>query len=117
MLLPVPALLALAAALLRGGSLRHLAALPFCGSTYIFTSLAVQVLIYMPFVRTSALGLRWGGVIYIVTVCLTLAGALRNWSLGTAVRIATLGLALNAIAITANGGYMPVNVGALRAVH
>ena len=117
MLLPVPALLALAAALLRGGSLRHLAALPFRGSTYIFTSLAVQVLIYMPFVHTSALVLRWGGVIYIVTVCLALAGALRNWSLGTAVRMATLGLALNAIVITANGGYMPVNVGALRAVH
>jgi hypothetical protein len=44
MLLPVPALLALAAALLRGGSLRHLAALPFRGGTFILTSLAVQIL-------------------------------------------------------------------------
>jgi hypothetical protein len=117
MLLPVPALLALAAALLRGGSLRHLAALPFRGSTFIFTSLAIQVLVYMPFVRTSPLVLHWGGLIYIVALGLALAGVLRNWSLGTPVRLATLGLALNAIVIAANGGYMPVNVAALRAVH
>jgi hypothetical protein len=117
MLLPVPALLALTAALLRGGSLRHLAALPFRGSAFIFTSLAIQVLIYMPFVRTSPLVLHWGGLIYIVALGLALAGALRNWSLGAPVRLATLGLALNAIVITANGGYMPTNVAAMRAVH
>src|ERR687883_790568 len=104
MLLAVPALLALVAALLRGGSLRHLAALPFRGGTFIFTSLAIQVLIYMPFVRTSPLVLHWGGLIYIVTLGLALAGVLRNWSLGTPMRLATLGLALNAIVITANGG-------------
>jgi hypothetical protein len=116
MLLPVPALLALAAALLRGGSLRHLAALPFRGGTFIFTSLAIQVLVYIPFVRTSPLVLHWGGLIYIVTLGLALAGVLRNWSLGTPVRLATLGLALNAIVIAANGGYMPVSVAALHAV-
>jgi hypothetical protein len=117
MLLPVPALLALAAALLRGGSLRHLAGLPFRGSTFIFTSLAIQVLIYMPFVRTFPLVLHWGGLIYIVTLGLALAGVLRNWSLGTPVRLATLGLAFNAIVITANGGYMPASVAALHTVH
>jgi hypothetical protein len=117
MLLPVPALLALAAALLRGGSLRHLAALPFRGGTFIFTSLAIQILIYMPVLRTSAPVLHWGGYIYMVTVCLVLAGALRNWSLGTPVRLATLGLTLNAIVITANGGYMPASLAAMRAVH
>ena len=47
--------------LLRGGSLRHLAALRFRGGTFIFTSLAVQLLLYMPFLRTSAPVLRWGG--------------------------------------------------------
>ena len=117
MLLPVPALLALVTALLRGGSLRHLAALPFRGSTFIFTSLAIQVLVYMPFVRTSPLVLHWGGLIYIVALGLALAGVLRNWSLGTPVRLATLGLALNAIVITANGGYMPSSVAALHALH
>jgi Family of unknown function (DUF5317) len=117
MLLPVPALLALTAALLRGGSLRHLAALRFRGGTFIFTSLAVQLLLYMPFLRTSAPVLRWGGFIYIVALGLALAGALRNWSLGAPVRMATLGLAFNAIVITANGGSMPVNVAAMRAVH
>jgi hypothetical protein len=117
MLLPVPALLALAAALLRGGSLRHLAALPFRGSAFIFTSLAIQVLIYMPVLRTSPLVLHWAGLIYIVALGLALAGVLRNWSLGTPVRLATLGLALNAIVITANGGYMPTDLAAMRAVH
>jgi hypothetical protein len=117
MLLVVPALLALAAALLRGRSLRHLAALPFRGGAFIFTSLAIQVLIYMPVLRTSTPVLHWGGLIYIVALGLALSGALRNWSLGTPVRMATLGLAFNAIVITANGGYMPVNVAALHAVH
>jgi Family of unknown function (DUF5317) len=117
MRLPVPALLALAAVLLRGGSLRHLAALPFRGGTCIFTSLAIQLLIYMPVLRTSALVLRWGGLIYIVALGLALAGVLRNWSLGTPVRLATLDLALNAIVITANGGYMPASVAALHTLH
>ena len=117
MLLPVPALLALVAALLRGGSLRHLAALPFRGGTFIFTSLAIQVLVYMPFVRTSPLVLHGAGLIYIVALGLALAGVLRNWSLGTPVRLATLGLALNAIVITANGGHMPTDLAAMRAVH
>jgi hypothetical protein len=117
MLLPVPALLALAAALLRGGSLRHLAALPFRGSTFIFTSLAIQLLVYMPFIRTSPLVIHWSGLIYIIALGLALAGALRNWSLGTPVRLATLGLALNALVIAANGGSMPVSVAAMRAVH
>src|SRR5918911_4395059 len=115
MLLPVPALLALAAALLRGGSLRHLAALPFRGGTFIFTSLAIQLLIYMPVLRTSPLVLHWGGLIYIAALGLALAGALRNWSLGTPVRVATLGLALNALVITANGGNIALNAARLAA--
>ncbi len=48
MLLIVPVVIATLAALLRGGSLRHLATVPVRGSGFIFASLAIQVLLYMP---------------------------------------------------------------------
>lgn len=116
MLLLIPALLALIAALVRGGSPRYLAALPVRGSGLIIASFVIQVLLYLPPLRDSALAARWGGVIYVAAMALALAGALRNWRLGWALRLAMLGLALNALVIACNGGYMPVNGGAMRAV-
>src|SRR5947209_3494086 len=116
MLLIVPSVIATLAALLRGGSLRHLAALPVRGSGFIFASFAIEVLLYMPPFHGSADIVRWGGAIYIGALAFALIGALRNWHLGVAARIATLGLALNATVIALNGGHMPVNVAAVRAV-
>jgi Family of unknown function (DUF5317) len=116
MLLIVPVVIATLAALLRGGSLRHLATLPVRGSGFIFASLAIQVLLYMPPFHGSAVIVRWGGAIYIGALALALIGALRNWHLGVAARIALLGLALNAIVIVFNGGHMPVNAVAMRRV-
>lgn len=116
MLLASPVLIALAAALLRGGSLRHLAAVPLRGSTFILCSLALQVALYLPMLQRSTLAAHWGGVIYVVALSLSLIGALRNWRLGMAARVATLGLALNALVIVANGGHMPVNAAAMSAV-
>jgi Family of unknown function (DUF5317) len=115
-LLIVPLVIATLAALLRGGSLRHLATVPVRGSGFIFASLAIQVLLYLPPFYNSAAIVRWGGAIYIGALALALIGALRNWHLGVAARIATLGLALNAIAIVSNGGHMPVNAVAMRSV-
>jgi len=116
MLLIVPVVIATLAALLRGGSLRHLATVPVRGSGFIFASLAIQVLLYMPPFHSSAVIVRWGGAIYIGAHALALIGALRNWHLGGAARIATLGLALNTIVIVCNGGHMPVNAVAMRSV-
>jgi hypothetical protein len=48
LLLLIPLVIATLAALLRGESLRHLAALPMRGSGFIFASLAIQVLLYIP---------------------------------------------------------------------
>ena len=116
MLLLVPVLIAIVVAILTGGSLRHLAALPIRGGAFLMASFAIQLLLYLPIVRDSAFAVHWAGAIYIGALVLVLIGALRNWHLGVAARIATLGLALNATVIALNGGHMPVNVAAVRAV-
>ncbi len=116
MLLLLPPLLALVAAVLRGGSLRALAALPLRGGGVLLAALAVQIALYLPPLRASALVAQVGGALYVVSLGLALVGALRNRGLGPSVWVATLGLALNATVIVANGGYMPVSAAALRAV-
>jgi hypothetical protein len=116
MLLVLPVFVAIVAALLRGGSLRHLALLPVRGSGFLLSSFAIQLLLYAPIVRTSPVSTRFGGIIYIVALGLVLIGALRNRHLGVAVRVATLGLALNALVIVLNDGHMPVNGAAMAVV-
>lgn len=116
MLLLTPLILAIVVALLRGGSLSRLATLPIRGSAFIMASFAIQVLVYVPPIRDAAPVVQAGGAIYLVALALALIGALSNWRLGLAVRVATLGLALNAIVIAANGGSMPVNAQAMRSV-
>jgi hypothetical protein len=115
MLLLYPAVVALMVSLLRGGSLRGLATLPLRGTQYWVLALAVEVTLYLPGLRTSAFAARWGGLLYLIAMGLALWGGLRNWHLGPWARLAVAGLGLNVAAIVVNGGYMPVNVGALRA--
>lgn len=115
MLITFPLLLALAAALLRGGTLRALAGLPVRGAGLFVAALAVQILLYLPPLRGAPVTLRQGGILYVAALGLALLGALRNWRLGPAARLAMLGLALNLVAIAANGGYMPVDAAAMRA--
>lgn len=116
MLLLIPVVLALTLALSRGGSLRYLAALPVRSGWLIMASFAIQFLLYTSALRHSALVTRWNAVIYMAAISLALVGALRNWRLGPAVRLATLGVILNATVIAINGGHMPVNAAAMRAV-
>jgi hypothetical protein len=115
-LLVLPLLVALGLALGQGGSLRHLALLPMRGTGFLIASFAIQLLIYAPGVRDSAVVLHVGGAIYIGALVLVLIGALRNWHLGAAVRVATLGLVLNTTVIVLNGGHMPVDAAAMAAV-
>jgi hypothetical protein len=117
MLLVVPLFVALLVALGQGGSLRNLSLLPVRGSSLLIASFAIQLLLYAPGVRDSAIILQCGSAIYIGALLLALLGALRNWQLGTAIRVATLGLALNAFVIVLNGGHMPVDASAMAAVH
>ncbi len=118
MLLLVPALLALLLALARGGSPRALAALllRIRGTGFLLAALVVQIALYLPPLRASALIAHAGGVLYVGSLGLVGLGALSNWGLGPAARVALLGLACNALVIVVNGGYMPVSAAALRAV-
>lgn len=116
MLLLTPVLIALTIALLRGGSLRNLATLPLRGTAFFLAALAVQIVLYLPGIRTSALVHDYGAAFYVVSMGLALVGALRNWRLGVALRVAALGLALNTLVIALNGGYMPTNAAAMQAV-
>jgi Family of unknown function (DUF5317) len=116
MLLAVPVFVAIIVALAFGGSLRNLAVLPIRGAGFLLGSLAIQLALYAPLVRDSAFTVYWGGAIYIAALVLVLLGALRNWRLGFAVRLAILGLALNTVVIVCNGGHMPVDSAAMAAV-
>ncbi len=116
MLLVIPVLVAVFLALLRGGSLSNLAALPIRGSGFLIGSLAIQLLLYAPGVRGSGLVLHHSGEIYAGALGMVTIGALRNWRLGPAVRIALLGLTLNVTVIALNGGHMPVDAAAMAAV-
>ncbi len=116
MLLLAPTLLALGVALLQGGSLAYLAHLPLRGAPLMLLALALQIVLYLPGVRTSVLVVSHGGTIYVATLAAVLAAALVNWRLGLTLRLAALGLALNVLVIAANGGHMPTNGPAMRAV-
>jgi len=115
MLLLIPLLCALGLALMRGGSLRALAALPMRGRGFIVAAFAVQLGLYLPGVRDAPLAFHLAGPLYLCTLVLLVGAALSNWRLGAAARIAALGLCLNTIVIAVNGGSMPVNAAAMRA--
>lgn len=116
MLLVIPAALACVVSLLRGGSLRRLQELPIRASILILLSFVIQLLVYLPGLRSSALVMAWAAPIYIVALALAVLGMLSNWHLGLPLRIAALGLMLNMSVILVNGGHMPVNAAALRAI-
>jgi len=114
-LLLIPALIAGMLAILCGGSLRNLAELRLRSSGLILASLAIQLLIYLPALRHSSLILDHAEAIYVSALGLAIVGMLRNLHLGPAIRLAALGLVLNATVITINSGHMPVNAAAMRA--
>jgi hypothetical protein len=116
MLMLVPLFVAIVVARARGGALRALAELPVRGGAFLGAALAIQILLYLPPLRGAPIAVRYGGGVYVAALGLALVGALRNWRLGPAARIATLGLALNLVVIAANDGYMPVNATAMSTV-
>ena len=115
MLLILPVLLGVILALLRGGSLQHLATLRVRGVSAIVASFVIQAVIYVPAVRDLGPVREHGAAIYLVVLALMVFGVASNWGLGLAARLVLLGLALNTAVVVANGGHMPVNAAALRA--
>lgn len=116
MLLAIPVVLAFVLALVRGGSLLNIATVPMRGAVLIFSGLALQVVVYLPGLRTAPLVVRWGASLYEVALALLLLAALLNWRLGVGLRLATVGLALNILVVVVNGGSMPTNLQAQQQV-
>jgi len=117
-LLLIPVVLAVPLALVCGGSLQALVTLLLRvrGAGFLFAALAVQVALYLPPLRSAPLVAHAGGALYVASLGLVAAGALANWGLGRAARVAILGVVLNTTVIIANGGSMPVSAAALRMV-
>jgi hypothetical protein len=116
MLLVLPVLLGVALALASGGSFGNLSTLRLKGMGFILASFVIQLVIYIPAVRHTAIAQNDGGVIYMIVLALMIIGVARNWRFGTTTRLVLLGLALNTAVVTANGGHMPVSASALRSV-
>ncbi len=114
MLLLIPAAVALGVALLRGGSLHALATAPLRGVAWIALAIGLQVLLYLPGVRGSALIAHMGPALYTASMVCALCAVLCNRRLGLGAWLITAGVALNTLVILANGGSMPVAVAALR---
>jgi uncharacterized protein DUF5317 len=115
-LLVLTVLLGVALALAKGGSLRHLATLQLQGMGYIVASFAIQLVIYIPAVRHTAVAQNDGAAIYMVVLALMVIGVAQNWRFGPTTRLVLLGLVLNTAVVVANGGHMPVSAAALRSV-
>jgi len=114
MLILLIILAVIVAALLRGGSLLHLAAVRMRWTPLAFAGLVLQLLIFTPFADTPIVGVAipW---LYLCSMLLLAVWVGANWRIpGMAIMAA--GLLLNAIAIAANGGYMPVALEAARAI-
>ncbi len=98
--------------LLRGGKLVRLAYLPFRHSYLIIAGLLLQVVIFSSW-WSQHFGSRAVPQIYIFSMGIVLAALLLNFRLPGMVLV-TIGLCLNLLAISANGGYMPASPDSLR---
>ncbi len=116
MILMIVVPLALLAGVVRGGSMANVATLPLRGVALVALALGLQIALYLPGIRSSALTQRAGWGMYVCSLALIVAFMLRNWGLGSWIRLAALGLSLNVAAILANGGHMPTDLSALRAL-
>jgi hypothetical protein len=101
-----------AVALLRGGTLRHFAALPIRRAPLAIAGFVLQPLAFLLLARISALA--WATVpIYLLSMALLCAWVLLNWRIPGMPLIAA-GLLMNLLAVAANGGHMPVDPAAAR---
>ena len=99
--------LVIVVALLRGGSLRNFAAVQLRWLPLVIASFALQLLIFTPFARAPLVAFATVPI-YVLSMLLLVIWVAANWRIPGMVLIA-IGLALNVIAITTNGGHMPVS--------
>ena len=99
--------LVIVVALLRGGSLRNFAAVQLRWLPLVIASFALQLLIFTPFARAPLVAFATVPI-YVLSMLLLVIWVAANWRIPGMALIA-IGLALNVIAITTNGGHMPVS--------
>jgi hypothetical protein len=104
--------LVIVVALLRGGSLRYLAAVHLRWLPLVIASFVLQLLIFTPFTRAPLVAYATVPI-YALSMFLLVIWVAANWRIPGMTLIA-IGLALNVIAITANGGHMPVSIESAR---
>jgi hypothetical protein len=100
-------ILVIVVALLRGGSLRNFAAVQLRWLPLVIAGFALQLLIFTPFARSPLVAFATLPI-YVLSLALLAIWVAANWRIPGMALIA-IGLALNVIAITANGGHMPVS--------
>jgi hypothetical protein len=98
--------LVIVVALLRGGSLRNIAAVQLRWLPLVIAGYALQLLIFTPFAR-SPLVVFATLPIYVLSLALLAIWVAANWRIPGMALIA-IGLALNVAVIAANSGHMPV---------
>ena len=106
-----PVVLAAAAAWLRSGSLAGLHRLRIRWWPVAIASICAQLVLHNPPFNQQAWALAFGPALWMACLAGMLAVVLRNavqpGPARVAFLVAALGLALNVVVITANGGYMP----------
>lgn len=114
MLLGISVLLGLLAGLARGGRLEHLVAVRLRGWYLVFAALAIQFVIFLPQAESLPATTSLRPVLHLGSFVLLFIVLALNWSqLGWGLRLIALGALANALAIVANGGYMPVDPSAM----
>jgi Family of unknown function (DUF5317) len=100
------------AALMRGGSLRHFAALRLRWLPLVIIGFVLQLLIFTPFASAPVIAFATLPI-YVLSLALVTIWVAANWRVPGMTLIA-IGLALNVVVIAANGGHMPVSPEAAR---
>jgi len=94
-------------ALLRGGSLLNIAAVQLRWLPLVIAGFVLQLLIFTPFVHSPLVAFATVPI-YVLSMFLLVIWVAANWHIPGMALIA-FGLALNVIAISVNGGHMPVS--------
>ena len=113
MILPVPMLLSILVAVLRGGNLLGLAEIRFKYSWLILTGLLIQVLIFSPWWESIPTCTAWTPYVYALSMALLLLVVGLNHSV-PGMAFLGMGLFLNTLTIWVNGGRMPASLLALQ---
>lgn len=111
MVLPSSIFLSFLIALVRGGKLSALTALRFRGVHFLAAAVVLRLALIVPPLQSGLIhpafgDLRYGGIVYCLSLLLTLLALLSNVRL-PGLKIVATGMAFNFLAIAANLGQMP----------